>query len=73
VPDLPTRLRLFVDAYGLADRRTILPALQRAKLTDVERVKYAPIGPADAATSLEYVARQLRWLRDTSADLTSGL
>jgi hypothetical protein len=73
VPDLPTRLRLFVDAYGLADREAILPALQRVTLTDVERVKYAPIGPADAAISLEYSARQLRWLQDISADLASGL
>jgi len=58
---------------GSPNRRTILPALQRAKLTDVERVKYWPIGPADAAISLEYLAGQLRWLQDISADLASGL
>jgi aminoglycoside phosphotransferase (APT) family kinase protein len=72
-PELATRLRLFVDAYGLTDRRAILPALQRAKLTEAERVKYAPIGPADAATSLEYFARQLRWLETISEDLAATL
>ena len=30
LPDLPARLRTFLDAYGLADRTTILPALQQA-------------------------------------------
>jgi hypothetical protein len=73
VPDLPTRLRLFVEAYGLTDRHTILPALQHAKLRDVERVKYAPIGPAGAATTLEYIAGQLRWLEGISAKLAAGL
>ena len=29
-------------------------ALQRAKLLALERIKYAPIGPADAAVSAEY-------------------
>ena len=28
LPDLPARLRSFVDAYGLADRKAILPELQ---------------------------------------------
>jgi Phosphotransferase enzyme family len=73
LPDLPARLRLFVDAYRLPDRRTILPALQRAKLTHVERVRYAPIGPFDAAVSLEYLAGQLRWLDTISADLAAAL
>jgi hypothetical protein len=31
-PDLPARLRMFVDAYGLTDRQAILPALQRCEL-----------------------------------------
>ncbi len=67
------RLRLFVDAYGLADRRAILPALQRAKLMEVERVGYAPVGPAGAAMSLEWVAGQLRWLEAAIPDLRSCL
>ena len=31
LPDLPARLRIFVDAYGLTDRKAILPALRRCK------------------------------------------
>ncbi len=30
LPDLPARLRLFVEAYGLTDRKAILPALERS-------------------------------------------
>src|SRR5437868_4842628 len=29
LPDLPARLRMFVDAYGLAERKAILPRLRR--------------------------------------------
>jgi hypothetical protein len=29
LPDLPARLRTFLDAYGLPDRKAILPALQQ--------------------------------------------
>ncbi len=32
LPDLPARLRLFVDAYGLTDPKAILPALAGSKL-----------------------------------------
>jgi hypothetical protein len=31
LPDLPARLRMFVDAYGLTDRKAILPTLRRCK------------------------------------------
>lgn len=34
VPDLPARLRSFLDAYGLTDRKVILPALRRCVLHD---------------------------------------
>jgi hypothetical protein len=34
LPDLPTRLRVFVDAYGLTDRMAILPAVQACVLDD---------------------------------------
>ncbi|GAA1621926.1 hypothetical protein GCM10009679_28590 [Saccharothrix algeriensis] len=34
--------------------------MQRAKLLEAERVRYAPVGPAGAAMSLEYLAGQLR-------------
>jgi aminoglycoside phosphotransferase (APT) family kinase protein len=72
LPDLPRRLRLFVDAYGLPDPAALLPALQRAELTVAERIKYAPIGPADAADALEYCAARLRWLDGIAADLTAA-
>ncbi|OIJ87634.1 hypothetical protein BIV25_38820 [Streptomyces sp. MUSC 14] len=62
VPDVPARLRLFVDAYGLGDRHTILPALHRCKLLAVERINYHPINIAGAADALEHHARELRWL-----------
>ena len=73
VPDLPARLRLFLDAYGLADRKSILPALQRSTLVSAGHVKDYPIGPADAAATLEYQARELRWLDSVSAGLASAL
>ena len=34
LPDLPARLRMFVDAYGLTDRTAILPALERSMLAE---------------------------------------
>jgi hypothetical protein len=40
LPDLPARLRLFVDAYGLADRKAILPALQRCMLDEPEPLRW---------------------------------
>jgi hypothetical protein len=72
-PDLPARLRLFVDAYGLTDRRAIIPALTQCKLHAVEQIKYFRLGSAGAAGALEYVARDLRWLSGTVDDLASAL
>ncbi len=73
VPELPERLRLFVDAYGLSDRRAILPALQQAKLVAVEQVKSWPIDAAGAAGSLEYFAAELRWLHTVTPALEHAL
>jgi hypothetical protein len=73
VPDLPARLRMFLDAYGLAGRKSILPALQRSTLISAGMVKDYPIGPADAAATLEYKAQELRWLDSVSADLGRAL
>jgi hypothetical protein len=39
LPDLPARLRLFLDAYGLTDRTAVLPALQRCKLDEPEQLR----------------------------------
>ena len=73
LPDLPSRLRLFLDAYGLAGRRQILPALQRSVVISAGRVESWPIGPAGAAVSLEFHARELRWLDSVCAALAAAL
>jgi hypothetical protein len=39
-PDLPARLRTFSDAYGLTDRKAILPALQRCALDQPEPLRW---------------------------------
>jgi aminoglycoside phosphotransferase (APT) family kinase protein len=73
LPDLPERLRLFVDAYGLTDRASIVPALRHAPLDAAERVRYAPVDAAGAADSLEFLAGQLRWIHGVSAGLARAL
>jgi hypothetical protein len=73
LPDLPARLRLFVDAYGLTDRPSILPALQRSPLATAEHVKYWPIDASGAADSLEFLARELRWIHRLTPDLARAL
>jgi aminoglycoside phosphotransferase (APT) family kinase protein len=73
VPDLSARLRLFVDAYGLTDRRAILPALHRCRLIAAERVKHHPVDAAGAADSFEHLARELRWVHGSAAELGSAL
>jgi hypothetical protein len=62
LPDLPDRLRLFVDAYGLTDRKTILPALVRSKL---DRTAYRPVNAVDAAL--------LQWLQGVSMKFSRAL
>jgi len=69
IPDITARLRLFAEAYGLSDWLTILPALQRCRLLAAERIKYAPVNPAEAADALEHHARELRWLHSFLAHL----
>ena len=73
LPDLPARLRLFVDAYGLADRASILPALQRSPLATAELVKYWPIDADGAAGALEFLAGQLRWIHRLAPGLAAAL
>ena len=36
LPDLPARLRLFLDGYGLTDRKAIMAALQSCTLDEPE-------------------------------------
>ena len=40
LPDLPARLRTFLDAYGLTDRKAILPALRRSTLDEPEPLRW---------------------------------
>lgn len=71
--DIGRRLRLFVDAYGLATPWAVLPALQRARLVGAERVRFWPINADDAAAALDIVAADLRWLHLVSAEIKDAL
>ena len=62
-----------MDAYGRADRASIIPALQRDPLTTVERLTYAPVDASGAAASLEFLARELRWIDRLAPDLARAL
>jgi Phosphotransferase enzyme family len=73
LPDLPARLRLFVDAYGLADRASILPAVERSPLASAEVIRYYPVDACGAAASLEFLAGQLRWIHALVPDLARAL
>ena len=47
LPDLPARLRIFVDAYGPTDRNAILPTLRRCKRDEPEPLRWLQgISPA---------------------------
>jgi hypothetical protein len=61
LPDLPARLRMFVEAYGLADRRAIVPALERSMTGEAGR----PANAVDGAS--------LQWLQGESTKLTRAL
>jgi hypothetical protein len=52
VPDLAARLRAFVDAYGLRDRKAILPQLQRCTLDEPEQLRWFQGIAADLARTL---------------------
>jgi hypothetical protein len=56
------RLRLFLDAYGLADRSAFAEALQRVKTREASYPLFWRLGPAATASYLDHVAEQLRWL-----------
>jgi hypothetical protein len=40
LPDLPARLRTFLDAYGLTDRKAILPGLRRCTLDEPDALRW---------------------------------
>ncbi|MES9542369.1 phosphotransferase [Actinomadura sp. NPDC000600] len=74
IPDLPARLRLFVDAYGLPHRpAALLSALQRSVLTRVEQIATWPLSAADAAGSLEFLANELRWFHTMTPAIERAL
>jgi aminoglycoside phosphotransferase (APT) family kinase protein len=52
VPDLPARLRTFVDAYGLTDRQAILPELGRCRQDEPEPLRWLQRITADLASAL---------------------
>ena len=62
LPDLPGRLRLFVDAYGLTDRKAILPALVCSKLAGTAD---RPVNAVDAAL--------LQWFQGVSMKFARAL
>ena len=52
LPDLPARLRAFLDAYGLPDRKTILPALEQSVSDEPERLRWLQHVSPDLARAL---------------------
>jgi aminoglycoside phosphotransferase (APT) family kinase protein len=52
LPDLPARLRIFVDAYGLTDRQAILPQLQRCRQDEPEPMRWLQRISAELASAL---------------------
>ena len=52
LPDLPVRLRAFLDAYGLPDRKSILPALQQSVSDEPERLRWLQHVSPDLARAL---------------------
>lgn len=54
-------------------RRAILPALRQCPTIAAERVRHAPVNAAEAAETLEYHARDLRWLHSVTPDLDREL
>ena len=52
LPDLPARLRLFLDAYGLTDRKAIMAALRHCALDEPEPLRWFQGTSADLARAL---------------------
>jgi hypothetical protein len=52
LPDMPARLRTFADAYGLTDRKAILPELQRCRLDDPGPLSWLQTVSTDLARAL---------------------
>ena len=52
LPDLPARLRTFLDAYGLPGRKAILPALKQTVSGEPERLRWLQHVSPDLARAL---------------------
>jgi len=52
LPDLPARLRMFVDAYGLTDRQAILPELRRCVQDEPGPLRWLQAIMADLVSAL---------------------
>jgi hypothetical protein len=53
LPDLPARLRTFVDAYGLADRKAILPQLRACTQDEPDQLDWLQGIGTDLADALQ--------------------
>ncbi|MEV6288487.1 phosphotransferase [Kribbella sp. NPDC051770] len=73
LPDLGRRLRVLADAYGLEERVRLVPALVQAKLRAAGQVEGWGLGARDSAVSLEFYARELRWLETKTEELELAL
>lgn len=72
--DTGRRLRVLCDAYRLADRLAILPALNLVKQLSPMKLRYwQPIPPGIGAAHLRAAARDLEWLDQNADQLRSRL
>lgn len=67
------RLRLFLDAYGLADRSRFIEALQWSLLRQSEHPRYWGLGPEETASFVADLVAELRWLGAHEQDLRRWL
>lgn len=72
--DTARRVRLLCDAYGLADRSSILTSLSTVRQLGVEKLRYwQPLRPGIGAKHLRAAADDLDWLEDATAELRTAL
>jgi Ser/Thr protein kinase RdoA (MazF antagonist) len=68
------RLRLFCDAYGLEDRRSVVSALSTVKQLEAERLRYwQPLPAGIGARHLRAIAADLEWLAGHEGSLRAAL
>ena len=72
-PQLPRRLAVFTQAYGVHGRDEVREALHQAALRSVDTLRYLPISPAEGAAALRRVAGELEWLDGAIGALVAEL